>query len=404
MLAYMRDTMKKKLLFVIPSLLAGGGQKSLINLLSQIDYQRFEVDLLLFSKTGAFMNAIPKEVQVVALTYHHPAFAEHLAKSVTTLIAHRQFKLAYARLMFAALNRFVRNTASSEQYSWEYLKRSFGTLDREYDVAIGYLEKSSIYYIVDRVKAAKKIGWIHTNYADSGMIASMDEPYFKQLDKLVTVSEECARSLKETFTELTDNITVIQNIVSPRIIKSESNREPSVLQKFDGEFTNIITVARLSHEKGIDMAINACSLLVNQGYKVKWYILGDGAEREALENQIVALQLQDTFILLGIQENPYPFIKNADMYVQPSRYEGKSIAIDEAKILNKPIVVTNYESAKDQITDGVNGLLVEMSDVGISKGIEVLINQFELRESFIQSLAEEQMGTEEEVYKLYDII
>ncbi|WNR43803.1 glycosyltransferase [Paenibacillus roseipurpureus] len=396
--------MKKNVLFVMPSLLAGGGQKSLINLLSQIDYTRFHVDLLLFSQTGAFMKSIPPGVHMVNLPNLHPAFSEHIVPSMLKLLAQRQFKLAYARLMFAVTNRLVRNTASSEQYSWAYMKRSFGTMEKEYDVAIGYLEKSSIYYIVDRVKAKKKIGWIHTNYSNSGMIARLDAPYFKQLDKLVTVSDECAKSLKETFSELTDRITVIQNIVSPQRILMESLRESVTSLPFDKRFTNVVTIARLSSEKGIDLAIKACALLKSQGHVIKWYVLGDGDEREALEKMITQLNLQDTFILLGIKENPYPFIKHADMYVQPSRYEGKSIAIDEAKILHKPIVVTNYESAKDQITDGVNGLIVDMNEQGLANGIIELLHQGELREALIHSLSQEKMGTEEEVNKLYEII
>lgn len=395
--------MKKKILFVIPSLAAGGGEKSLVNLLFQIDYKRYEVDLLLFSHKGVFLNAIPEEVNILEMPQLHHVFARELKTSLRTFLVNGQLRLAYSRLMFTMKNRIMKNTAISEQYTWKYQRISFDTLEKKYDAAIGYLEKSSIYFIVDKVNSNKKIGWIHTNYSDSGMDAHFDQPYFKQLDQIVTVSEECAKSLQDNFEHLKNKIKVIYNIVSPKIIKHQSNRELESNFSYDMNFTNIITVARLSSEKGIDIAIKACEKLVEQGYNVKWYVLGDGSEREELEKLIEGCHLQEHFILVGIKENPYPYIKGADIYVQPSRYEGKSIAIDEAKILHKPIIVTNYESAKDQITNGVNGLIVEMTELGIAGGIEKCINDTSLRESFISSLSTEKLGTEEEINKLYEI-
>lgn len=395
--------MKKKILFVIPSLAAGGGEKSLVNLLFQINYDLYEVDLLLFSHKGAFLNVIPEEVRILNNSPQHSVFASGLKTSLQTFLSNGQMKLAYARVMFTMINRLMTNSAMSEQYSWKYQRVSFDPLDTKYDAAVGYLEKSSIYFIVDKVKATKKIGWIHTNYSESGMNSKFDKPYFKHLDQLVTVSEECAKSLQENFEHLQNKIKVIYNIVSPKIIQHESNRELDSDFTYDSNTTNIITVARLSREKGIDLAIKACEKLVNQGYNLKWYVLGEGSEREYLEKLIESCGLKERFILVGIKENPYPYIKGSDVYVQPSRYEGKSIAIDEAKILHKPIVVTNYDTAKDQITNNVNGLIVEMTDQGIAEGIQTCMNNTSLRESFISSLSSEKLGTEEEINKLYEI-
>ncbi|MCY9660250.1 glycosyltransferase [Paenibacillus chondroitinus] len=395
--------MKKKILFVIPSLAAGGGEKSLVNLLYQIDYDLYEVDLLLFSRKGAFLSTIPGEVNILDVSPLRSVFAGQLMTALKTFLLNGQMILAYSRLMFTMKNRLIRNAAASEQYTWKYQRTSFDPVETNYDVAIGYLEKSSIYFIVDKVISKKKIGWIHTNYSDSGMDSHFDKPYFKQLDHLVTVSEECAKALQENFEQFKNKIKVIYNIVSPKIIRHESARELDSNFTYDLNFTNIITVARLSREKGIDLAIKACEILVAQGFKVRWYVLGEGSEREKLEKLIQGCGLQNHFILVGIKENPYPYIKGADIYVQPSRYEGKSIAIDEAKILQKPIIVTNYDTAKDQITDGINGLIVETTDEGIASGIEACINDAQLRESFISNLALEKLGTEEEINKLYEI-
>lgn len=396
--------MKKNILFVIPSLHAGGGEKSLVNLLNQIDYNSYDVDLFLFNKSGVFINSLPEQVTILDLPQTYKTFTKVLGSSIKTFISNFKFCLAYCRIMFTIKNRFIKNRSKAEQHTWKYIRKSINTLEKEYDISIGYLEKSSIYFIVDKVKSKKKIGWIHTNYENSGMDENFDQPYFEKLDNIVTVSEECAASLKSKFLSLKEKISIIYNIVSPKLINELSNRgigNDFIVQ--DG-YTNIITVARLSHEKGIDLAINACKKLIDYGYKIKWYVLGGGPEKSKLEELILNNNLEDNFKLLGIKENPYPYIKQADLYVQPSRYEGKSIAIDEAKILHKPIIITNYETAKDQINNNENGIIVEMSGEGLSQGIISVINDVNLQNKLIDNLCNETLGTESEINKLYKII
>ena len=395
--------MKKSILFVIPSLHAGGGEKSLVNLLNQIDYEKYNVDLFLFDKSGVFINSLPKQVKILDLPDTYKIFTQGLGISIKTFISQFKFYLAYCRVMFTIKNRIIKNKSKAEQYTWKYLSKSITILDKEYDVSIGYLEKSSIYFIVDKIKSKKKIGWIHTNYESSGMDEKFDRVYFKKLDNLVTVSEECSNSLKVKFPDLKEKISIIYNIVSPKLINELSNRDINKDFIIQDGYINIITVARLSYEKGIGIAINACKILIDEGYKIRWYVLGDGLEKAKLEELILKNKLQDNFKLLGIKENPYPYIKQADIYVQPSRYEGKSIAIDEAKILHKPIVVTNYETAKDQINNNENGFIVEMNEKGLYKGIISIINDVNLQNKLSNNLCNEKLGTESEIYKLYDI-
>ncbi|MGG0461915.1 glycosyltransferase [Priestia aryabhattai] len=396
--------MKKNILFVMPSLSAGGGEKSLVNLLSQIDYDSYNVDLFLFHKAGLFINSIPKEVNILELPANYRKFKQEVHESIRLFLKAGQFNLACFRLMFTLINRVIKNSTKAEQTAWKYVSPSFDNLEKEYDVAVGYLEKSSIYFVVDKVNSKKKIGWIHTNYSNSGMDYHYDNPFFKQLDYIVTVSEECANSLRETFMHLKDNVRVIYNIVSPRIIKSLSNIEINYDIINRKNHINIITIARLSHEKGIDIAIDACKLLIEKGHKVNWCVLGEGNEREQLEGLIERSGLTNNFKLLGTKENPYPYIRNADIYIQPSRYEGKSIAIDEAKILHMPIIVTNFKTAKDQINNGENGLIVDLNPQAIVAGVEKLSQDISFKEKIINNLSKEKLGTEEEINKLYEIL
>lgn len=395
--------MKKKILFVMPSLAVGGGEKSLVNLLSQIDYDLYSVDLFLFNKSGLFFNLVPKEVNILNLPYNYRVFSDKLLKSIVRFMAVGKINLAYCRFMFFMKNRIARNVTTSEQYTWKYVRNSFGIIEKEYDVAIGYMEKSPIYFIVDKVKAKKKFGWIHTNYKKSGMDYRFDCSYFEQLDSIITVSEECAKSVEESFVHLKHKVKTICNIVSPKVIHNLSNHGTLEEDIYDNDYTNIITMARLSYEKGIDIAIKSCAIMIRKGYKVRWYVLGDGKERGILEKLIEKNGLKNNFKLLGIRENPYPYIKKADIYVQPSRYEGKSIAIDEAKILNMPIVVTNFSTVKDQIENNIDGLIVNMESKAIADGIEKLMNERKLKQRLTGNLSKWELGTESEIYKLYEI-
>lgn len=394
--------MKKKLLFVIPSLDAGGAEKSLINLLTQFDFQKYEVDLFLFKNSGLFLNSLPSEVKIIA---HHKSFAIFnlgLVASCLQYVLKANFKLFIARIQFFLTNRLVKNKAISEQKSWKYICKSMPRLEKKYDCAIGYLEKSSLYFVVDKVNSLNKIGWIHTNYSTSGMNPEFDASYFNKLDQIVTVSEACIASLVRFFPKMEHKISLVENIVSPKMIQDLAQLENDF--KFDIQDVNILTVARLSTEKGIDLAVETCAILIQNNPKIKWFVIGDGPERMNLEQQIRANNLENNFILLGLKQNPYPYLSKATIYVQPSRYEGKSIAVDEAKILKKPIVVTNFSTAKDQICSGENGIITEMNPKTLANAILQLIENRELMEKFSLNLGCERLGTEDQIYKLYDLI
>ena len=194
-------------------------------------------------------------------------------------------------------------------------------------------------------------------------------------------------------------MSFMYNIVSPKVINNMSKEKV----EFDNATINLVSVGRLNYQKGYDLAIEVCRKLIKKGYDIKWNIIGDGEERTNLEKLIKEYNLEDRFVLLGIKENPYPYVRNADIYVQTSRFEGKSIAIDEAKILNKPILITNFSTAKDQISNGENGLIVDMDIDSIFKGLEILINDENLRNKLTNNLSKEKLGTENEINKLYSL-
>ncbi|MDQ6423260.1 glycosyltransferase [Paenibacillus sp. LHD-117] len=396
--------MKTKLLFIMPGLGAGGGEKSLVTMLSQIDYTKFEVDLFLFNHEGIFMNALPNEVNVIKHQENYSAFTQPLLLSLKVLFAASNYRLLLNRILFSLRNQYRKGSSTTEQYTWRFVSKSMERLQSRYDAAIGFLEKSSIYCCVDKVDAAKKIGWIHNDYDKLDMDAAFDEKYFNQLDQIVTVSEECEQVLKKRFPRHAGKISTIYNIVSPRLIKKMGQMtDGDIFARKEDEII-LLSIGRLHSQKGFDLAIETCARLIEDGINVRWFIIGEGEERDSLAKAIRKHKVEQHFILLGLKENPYPYIEQCDIYVQPSRYEGKSIAVDEAKILGKPIVVTDFSTVKDQIQHGLNGVIAPMNAFELASGIkELIVNRDKSNEMSIR-LSNEKLGTEEEIYKLYKLV
>jgi glycosyltransferase involved in cell wall biosynthesis len=396
--------MKKNLLFVIPSLSSGGGERSLVNLLSQMDYNVYNVDLFLLNHEGLFMEYLPAEVNVLPIPENYCLFSLPIRRATWKLLLKGNYTLAFNRIMFSLRNRYARNISTREQYNWKYLSASFVQASVNYDVAIGFLEKTSTYYCVDKVNARKKVGWVHIDYDKMGMDSKFDQHYFDKLDHIVTVSEECAAILQNRFPKQRRKVNVIYNIVSPKVIQRLANQETwDVFARKDKEVV-ILSIGRLHRQKTFELAIEACKLLIERGYNIQWNIIGDGEERKKLTALIEANGLEDNFKLLGLKSNPYPYLRQADIYVQTSQFEGKSIAIDEAKIMSKPIVVTRFSTAKDQIDDGVNGLIVDMNSEAVASGVEKLIQDKQLRNQFVEHLSLLTLGTEDEIDKLYKLL
>ncbi|MBH5317295.1 glycosyltransferase [Paenibacillus sp. GSMTC-2017] len=389
--------MRKKLLFVMNNMTCGGAEKSLLSLLQSIDYDKFEVDLFLFKHEGLFLNKIPPKVNLLEEPQYYTVFDMPIKKALVLSLRNMKLQLFASRVLSAILMRTEKNRARCEQRMWRYVSKAFPLLEKEYDAAIGYLEKSPIYYVIDKVNAKSKLGFIHSEYEAYGMDAVIDKPYFKQLDHLVTVSEECVRSLREMFPDIHSKIKLMHNIVTPRTIYTMADETTPL--PFDN--INIVSVGRLNRVKGFDLAIEACRFLQKEGIPIKWYIVGEGEDRQRLEHLIDEKGLQDTVILTGVQSNPYPYIKHCHIYVQTSLNEGRCLTITEAKILQKPIVSTNFRAIYDQITHKENGLIVEQDAESISNGIKELITNNELRQKLINNLKDESLDNESEVNKFY---
>lgn len=388
---------KKNILFVINNLRCGGAEKSLISLLQTIDYEKYNVDLQLFSNEGLFLKQVHSSTTILPPLDGYQYFDMSMIKAIGECFIKGRFDIIYNRIVAGYIIQTEKNKSRKEQRVWKYISRCIKPLPKQYDAVFGFLEKSPVYYCIEKVNALHKIGFIHNDYEKLAMDKTIDNHYFAALDYIVTDSEECKKVLVRNFPQFESKIKIIFNIVSPDLIHKLAN-EP--IENFP-ETANIISIGRLDVQKGYDLAIDAFKIVKDLGIPFHWTILGEGVEKPKLLKQIAAHNLQNHITFLGIKENHYPYVKHADIYLQTSRFEGKSIAIDEAKILHKPILVTNFSTVSDQITDGKTGSVTQMNPQSIAEGIVELLSNQELQKTFSTNLKLENLSTESEIEKLY---
>lgn len=394
--------MKKKILFIEESLDIGGAEKSLLTILSLLDYSKYDVDLFLFKHEGAFMSLLPKEVNLLPKDKNFNLYNKNRKLSFLTFAKVLDFKRAFWSVKYLVKCLFTNKILRKEYIGWEEISHFFDEIPKEYDVAISFLEKKSIYYNIDKVNAKKRIGFIHIDYSKYPYNYKLDKKYFKYFNYIVTVSKHCKDVLENIFPEYKEKFYIIKNMISEEVINKMANEKVDL--RVNKEDIIIVTVGRLTNQKGIDNAILVCKKLVDKGYPIRWYSVGKGEDRKTLEKMINERGLQDNFILTGAQTNPYKYMRGCDIYVQPSRFEGYGITIAEAKALRKPIVATNIPEFQEQIINEKTGLLVKNND-DMVKAIEKLINDKELKDILIKNLSyDKNVISKEELNKLYKLI
>jgi glycosyltransferase involved in cell wall biosynthesis len=375
---------KIKILFVIQELGSGGAERSLISLLQALNDDRLKIFLQVFKPTGLFYSLVPPYVTLLPVPESILTLTTPVRKSISFALRH---PIAYYHRLQAAFHIRTNNLPARREIQsiWKWWRRAIPRDPAYYDVAVGYSQTTPLYYVVDKTYAKRKIGWFHTDYIAANYDPEIDRPYFHKLDVLATITEASRNSLLKAFPELDNIIRVIPNLISVKTIHMLAESAHGFTDNFKG--FRILTIARLSKEKGIDMAVETCAILVNRGFNTRWYVIGQGSNSDALCKQILSLGLREHFILLGEQSNPYPYLKESDIYVQPSRYEGKCIALEEAKLLCKPLVATAYNSVADQVIDGITGLVADMSAIGLANEISRLLNEAPLRLHLVKNLS-----------------
>lgn len=370
----------------------GGTEVALLALLRELVRHREDVTLLLIERAGALVSQIPDEVKVEELEFIDRKYLQHILDRDAEKIWVRFFEKVARKVV---LCKYKQNGMKNDLYP--FLLKHTKVLKEEYDLLLDFHGYGIFMtaYGAKNISAKKKALWFHD---ENLHWLGKTREYFRYYDKLFCVSKSVATALEKACPEQKDKIEIFYNLTDVEKIKRKA-LEPLKDGRFKGENV-ILTIGRLDEQKGLDIAIDAAALLKQRGVPFSWFVIGDGLMKDALEVQIARKKVDDCFFLLGRKMNPYPYLKYCDLYVQPSRHEGYCTTIVEAKTLTKPIIVSDIESFKEQITDGINGLVSKLQASDIADKVQFLAKNKALQEKFREVLSQEEM----EYGKEYDKI
>lgn len=356
---------KKRILVIMPGAMELGGiERSLLGLLGAIDYDQFAVDLFLYGHHGELFSQIDPRVNLL------PEVKElaYLRDSMKEKLRHGCYHAAVLRMRDAFLSFFI---PTDNDKTWaEIMRHHAHKLSNQYDIALSFFLPFD--YISEKVNAKVKIGWIHTDYSSENANFSTLFDQYKKVDHIMAVSEQCKATFSSVLPQLADRVTVMENILPEAMIRRQAEEFDVSVEMSKGGI-RLLSVGRYCTAKNFDNVPDICSRLVKLGLNVYWYLIGFGADEALIRRKITEAGMEDRVIMLGKKENPYPYIKACDLYVQPSRYEGKAVTVREAQMLAKPVVITQYPTAFSQLEDGVDGVIVPMDNAGCAEGIAALL-------------------------------
>lgn len=365
--------MKKKVLFVINTLSRAGAETALLALLRQFDPEKAEICLFVLTGQGELSAELPDYVRLLNVNYDSAsvlsgAGRRKLTGKVLRALAARGTGL---RLLPYMLRNFVdmlrRGNVHVDKLLWRVLSDGAPRWDTVYDLAVAYLEGGSTYYVADHVNARKKVAFVHTDHARGGYTRKLDLDCYEKMDRIFTPAEETMAGVLRTYPEYAEKIELLPNVLEVSEILRKARLPGGFDDGFDG--IRLLTVARLTAPKALDISIEAMKLLKDTGGRFRWYVLGEGDLRRPLEQKIRSLGLTEDFILYGAVENPYPYFLQADVYVHASRIEARSIAIREAQVLERVILASDCSGNRETVADGVDGKLCPVTPEGIRDGV-----------------------------------
>ena len=398
--------MKKRIFISMHYLELGGAEMSLIGLLQALDYSKYDVDLFIHRHQGELMQFIPKEVKLL------PEISAYscIECPITETISKGQFGVVWGRLRAKMrARRYLPQDASKPQYAiYQYVAQEIEPYlpmmeqNGEYDLAISFLQPHN--YVLSKVKSKKKVCWIHTDYTKVEFDAEAELPVWAAYDHIISISPDATKSFLQVFPSLKNKIVLIENILSSDFVRKRAGEKDvsAEMLKKDG-VVNVLSVGRFTDAKNYDNVPYICRRIREKGIDLHWYIIGFGNDA-LIRQKIHEAHMEDYVIILGKRTNPYPYMKACDIYVQPSRYEGKSVTVREAQMLCKPVVVTDYPTAKSQIRDGVDGVIVPMDSDGCAQGMVDFILNKTLQNQIVDYLKTHDYGNEDEIGKLDQII
>lgn len=382
----------------------GGAERALIGLLNAIDTEKVDVDLFLNQHTGAFMPLIPKKINLLP---EIPVYSA-IERPMKDIFFEGHWGVLLGRLIGKwKLKRYlkkngIKKDSSYTQYAFDGVNPFLPSLRflGHYDMAISFLDPPHIVH--DKVDADIKLEWIHTDWSAHHVNKELVTPRWEKNDYIISISKAVTEQFLEAFPRLENKIVEIHNILSPSTIRKQAMLDEG-MEEFLGKGFSICSVGRISYVKNFDSIPYIARLLKDRGLDFHWYIVGPGAHN-SIDRALVENGVSDCVHFVGSKSNPYPWIQACDLYVQPSRLEGNSVTVREAQILGKPVLVTNYPTAKSQVKDGIDGVICSLDNESIACAIYSLaIDEIRRRELSLY-VSSHDYGNESEVNKIYALL
>lgn len=400
--------MKKKLLFVINTMGRAGAEMAMLELMRCLPSEQYEISLYVILSQGELVRELPSHVKVLNRTYCDTSVLsengrQHIHKTVIrSFFRNGRWLRKLVHLIAVAFEMQRKKKFQLDKLLWRMISDGGEYPKQEYDLAIAYLEGGATYFTADHVRARKKAAFVHIDYGNAGYSRKMDKNCYQKFDRIFAVSEEVRTSFLQVYPEWEEKTGIFHNIINRERILMLADREGGFADNFEG--IRLLTVGRLTYQKAYDIAITVMKKIKDAGYRARWYVLGEGDQRESLEKQIKSLGLERDFRLLGAVDNPYPYYRDCDIYVHATRFEGKSIAVQEAQVMGCAIVASDCNGNREQISDGDDGILCGFSTEGIAGSIISLMEDEGKRKRLGTAAAKKRLENKEELQQLLDLL
>lgn len=370
----------KKVLFMAKAFGGGGAEVAMLELINKMPEEEYDITLALLDDDLEYFGRLNRKVKIVQIRFKN-SFASKMVS---------MYSVPAKILKKLAINKIV-------PYYDLLFDSVENTFDEVYDLALDFYGYGYFLtgFMAEKIKAKRKATWLHDE--DLQWWFKSVEKYAYKYDKIFAVSEAVKTSFCRLYPKLKDKAEVFYNVIDTDLIIKKANLPCK--DKLDGKF-KILTVGRLHNQKGYDVAIESAKILKERGIEFKWYAIGEGKEKEKLRKLIYKYGIEKFFILMGRKDNPYTYMKQCDLYVQPSRHEGYVITLVEARALCLPIITSDIPSAREQIQDGVNGYIVSLDAEKFADKIQQVYNDRKLLNSTVEYLREHKPNFDEELRKL----
>lgn len=390
--------MRKRILVVINTLSRAGAETALMELLRRLDPKEYEVSLFVLTGQGEMAREVPEHVKLLNRRVWECSVLSGkgrrrlLLQTLRCMLARGTLLRLLPYLARNARDMLRKGGLLPDKLLWRVLSDGAPRLREEYDLAVAFLEGGSTYYVADHVNAKRKAAFLHVDYRRAGYTRALDRECYLGLDRVFPVSGEVMDSFLDVYPECRGKTMVFPNMLNRERIRSRSLLPGGFGDGFTG--LRVLTIGRLMKQKALEVSIEAMKLLKDAGAPVRWYVLGEGDQRPFLEERIRLLRLEEDFLLPGAVENPYPYLRQADCYVHASRFEGKSIAVREAQVLGKAILVSDCNGNREQVEEGVDGLMCRLEPEDICAKLRVLLEDPALRARLGKAAAQKQEAEE----------